>query len=354
MEENKANIDLGKILDIVKDVWNKSLKKFWWIVLIVSVLMAIYAYRQENNKPIVYSGGTSFILESEDITSQAGGTAMEGNVLISNFVGSGKSNKVILMALFASNKMKELTLLSNAEVDGKEDLLVNHYIRLGGGAPDSTGSYGFDTSFKYGEDPEKDSKLRLYAESLRPPTFTAGTSEEGLFYLLFSHKNEDFTLAMIRNHIDVISNYYTSKRLEKAQNVLKFSEEHRDEIKSKLASAEYSLAALMDRSRGAVMSRAFTEKMKLERKVEVYNEMYLNAEVTYQSAKVNVLKKTPYIQIIDEARSPLRTSKNKPFVKAVIFFVVFLLLGFMILVGLYFLKNFIAQQKEALRSREVD
>lgn len=352
MEEEKSNIDIAQVLEIISKVWRQSIRKFWWIVVALALAIGSYMYVKEDSKDIVYSGGTSFILEAEDITSQAGGAAVEGNMLISNFIGSGKSNKTILMALFASNKMKELTMLSKAKVDGIEDLLVNHYLRLNGAAKDSTGSYGFDTSFKYGVDPKKDSKLRQIANQLKAPTFTAGTSEEGLFYLLYTHKNEDFTLAVIRNHIEVISNYYTSKRLEKAQKVLKFSEEHRDEIKNKLASAEYSLAALMDRSSGVVMYRALTEKMKLERKVEVYNEMYLSAEITYQAAKVNVLKKTPYIQIIDDARSPLVRSENKPLSKGITFFLVIMFLGFALLVGLYFLKDFIRNQKEALALKD--
>ena len=346
-EEEKKSLDIGKIITLVKDVWAKSVWPYKWIILVVALALGAWAYFKENNRPVTYSGGTNFMLESEDITSKS---SMQGNLMISNFMGSDKSNKNILMALFLSNKMKELTLLSEAVVDGKKDLLINHYKRIHGAKPDSSGSYGFDSTFKYGLNSADDSYLRAVANSFKTPRFHAGTSEQGLFYLLYESGNEDFTLAIIKNHIKTISEYYTSKRLEKAKTVLEFSKSHRDEIKKKLASAEYGLASLMDRSNGVVMYRALTQKSKYERQVEVYNEMYLSAEVTYQSARVNVLKKTPYIQIIDDARKPLTRSVNKPIPKGITFFIVFLILGIGVCVGIYFLKDFIKKQKAEMNN----
>jgi hypothetical protein len=342
MEEEKKSLDIGEILNLIKEVWSKSIWPFKWAILILALAFASWAYFKENSKPITYYGGTNFMLESEDITGQS---AIEGNMMLSSFMGSNKSNKNILMALFISNKMKELTLLSKAVVDGEEDLLINHFKRINGDKPDSSGSYGFDSSFKYGESPKKDAYLRQVANSFASPQFDIGITKQGLFYLLYESKNEDFTLSIIRNHINGISEYYFSKRLEKARIVLEFSEKHRNDIKKKLASAEYGLASLMDRSNGAFMYRALSQKSKYERQVEVYNEMYLNAEITYHSAKVNMLKKTPYIQIIDDARAPLRISENKPVLKAITFFIVFFVFGIAVCVGIYFLRDFIKKQK---------
>ena len=348
MEENQG-IDIAKIINLVKQVWSKSIWPYKWLILVAAIAYAGWSYNQERKRPIIFSGGTSFMLESEDITSHVGSAGINSNLMLSNFIGNEKSNKTILMALFVSNKMKELTLLTPAKVDGKTDLLVNHFLRLQGAPKDSSGYYGFDTTFKYGEDPMKDSRLRQIANSLKSPDFHAGTSEEGLFYLLYKHRSEDFVLALIKNHIEVISNYYIKKRLEKAEKVLEFSEQHRDDVKKKLAGAEYSLAALLDRSNGAVMHRALTDRTKLERKVEVYNNMYISAEVTYQSAKVNVLKKTPYIQIIDDARAPLSSTVIKPTSAALTGFVIVLIVGIIICIALYFVMDFISKQKELLR-----
>jgi len=346
MVEEKQSFDLVKIIQLRRNIWTKSIWPYKWIILIVAIGFGAWSYYKEKNQPIIYSGGTSFMLESEDITSNAGSVGINNNLMLSNFIGSEKSNKTILMALFLSNKMKELTLVTSAVVDGKSDLLVNHFLRLSGIKPDSTGSYGFDSTFTYGEDPVKDSRLRQIASSFKSPDFHAGTSKEGLFYLLYKHENQDFVLTFIENHIDVISNYYIKKRLEKAEKVLEFSEKHRDDVKSKLANAEYSLAFLLDRSNGAVMHRALTDRTKLERKVEVYSEMYISAEVTYQSAKVNFLKKTPYIQIIDDARAPLERTTVRPTSKAIFSCIIVLFLGILVCVGIYFLNEFITKQKK--------
>lgn len=345
MEEEKKPINVLEILSLIKEVWVKSIWPCKWIILILAIALAAWSYNKESSRIVIYSGGTTFMLEAESVgkSNLAG-----GNSMVANFMGSDKSNKNILMALFLSNKMKELTLLSSALVDGEEDLLINHYKRIHGAKLDSSGSYGFDTSFRYGKDPSKDSYLRQIASSLSASGFHAGTSEDGIFYLLFESSNEDFTLAIIENHIKIIGDYYIGKRLEKAQKVLKFSENHRNDVKKKLASTEYSLASLLDRSNGAVMNRALIDRTKLERKVGIYSAMYTSAEQTYQSARINVLKETPYIQIIDDARSPLRRSWNKPVPAAIKMFIIALVASIGVCVGIYFLRVFIKKQKTLL------
>lgn len=343
VQENSFNIHsiVEKIVPVLKEV---VLPK-WWLFLLIPIILGSFFYYRVSNKTIYYSSITSFILEEEDIASEGSSAAVISSPILMNFMQNNKSNKNLLKELMVSHKIIELTLLSQATVNDKSDLLINHYLRMA--EPEKTDSalFLFDTAYEYGVNVRKDGRLRRVSKTMKFD-FIVSLEKSGIFYSKFTHTNEDFAKGFTDSHIRVIRKYYTEKRTVQARIVLEFSKENRDKVKEKLSTAEKNMAAFQDRNMGLVMHQGLLQKMRLEREVSILNEMYKEAESSFQSASINVVKHTPYIQVLDDSRYPLNQTRNKPWKYAIIAAIAGFVITIGVIVGLFFVREFLKKQKE--------
>jgi hypothetical protein len=346
MEEEKvSSFNIHSILDKIRPMVKESILPRWWLILAVSLLFGSVAYYKISQNEILYSSIVSFILEEEDIASESSSGAAFSSPILMNFMQNNKSNKILLNELMVSHKIIELTLLSQAVVEGENDLLINHHLRMINPGVDDSSLYLFDTSFQYGISPNKDGRLRSISKSMKF-NFIVSLEKSGIFLSKFTYNNEEFAKAFTDNHIRVLRKYYIEKRTAQARVVLDFSEENRNKVKEKLSTAEKNLASFQDRNMGLVMHQGLLQRMRLEREVAILNEMYQVAELSYQNASINVVKHTPYIQIVDDSRYPLFKTVNKPLKFGILGAVVGFLATTGILVGFTFLNVFLQKQKE--------
>ena len=154
--ENSGNI--YDLLGLIKPYWKKT-RWFIPISLIIGVALGGFLYYKKSQEIINFYGKSTFMLSSDDVAYSPGGLGASLGIMIPGSGGGG--NKTILLELLKSHRMIEKTMLSSAMVDGKKDLLINHYIELSGyrsawkGRPDWA-NYVYPKDYKHDSMEDRD------------------------------------------------------------------------------------------------------------------------------------------------------------------------------------------------------
>lgn len=347
LEQPKA-INVFAILDIVKKVW-RFVRKKWWLPLLLGLLIGGLLFRKEANKPTQFTAVNTFMLEDEIMGDVQGGAGAGGILTMLQGQGSA-SNKAVIVEIALSSKLFEKTLLGSAMINGKWQSLGNYYLELTGkrkmlSLDDKFKAFNLDSTYIYGRRPDFDFLLRQLALTLRP-NITAKVKESGLIEHRFTFWNEEFARVFAAEHISQISAFYIEKRMEKAVSLLTFSRRKVDSLRAALSGQEYGLANLRDYSFGTVMTRAMVPELTYTRNIELLSTQYAEAMAAFNLAKFEYEKRKPLISIVDDARSPLSSVTGRPVFMGGIGAVVGFMLGVFILVGFFFGKQYMRDQRE--------
>ncbi len=101
------------------------------------------------------------------------------------------------------------------------------------------------------------------------------------------------------------------KELQQKQRQL-MSLERFEEIRAKLQSSEYALAAYIDGNHGRSMQRAYLTQIELERAVQINEGVYFEALRTLELAKITLDNQRPIFQMVDPPTFPLIKKVTSP------------------------------------------
>ena len=85
-----------------------------------------------------------------------------------------------------------------------------------------------------------------------------------------------------------LSELYIEGATAKAKSTYEFAEKRKIEAENEMLSAERRLASYLDSHQNRIKSKAYLQEIKLEREVEIYNGVYMQALRSYESAKINL------------------------------------------------------------------
>ena len=283
---NTANTDEINLIDVFLKLWRfrKFIIFFTFGVAVVAVIYSLMQDPQYEASVKLYketSEGQSSRVQS--LASQFGmGGALQGGggqFSIEDLLNSRNLNKRILYKKWKTEAYKDsVNLINYWEIEGEtEEQKI--YQALG--------------TIKNKVSLDKDEKTGLI-------TIKVMMAEPQL-------------AADVANYItEIISDYVQTERQTSTRENLKYIEKRLETVKQELKEAEESLKRFRERNR--VISKSPELQMKqsrLQRKVNIKQQVYLKLEQEREMTEVELVKETPVINVLDEAVKPEQRAKPK-------------------------------------------
>lgn len=293
--------------------------RYWYIPAAFALIGAGYkAYKYSNHLP-VYNAQVTFSIDEDEGGSSSGLTGMLSQMGLG--VRPTRYNFDKILELSKSRRVVQETMFSRITVDGKEDFLANHIIRIygiGANTDEDSGEVMFFTHDSLPSFSREENELlkSVYGLIIGPPKnpelalLTAGYNEDSnIMSLNTSTKDETLSIELAQRIFSSLSNYYVNRAIEKAHRTYKIVSMKRDSVLGVLRSSEYQLANFEDRNRGLIMRTDQVTKLRLQREITALAAMYAEVLKNTEVADFSLRSKTPFIQVIDMPIPPISPSK---------------------------------------------
>ncbi len=322
-----------------------ELRKKWYVLVLLGIVFGCIGYYTESKKPTIYSAQITYMLEDEIL----GSGQANANPLMAAISGQGApaSSKAVMNDLTMSNKLIEMTLLSQAEIENRKILLVNYYQEFSGYLEknNTKDPFWYRDTYNIGQNQALDTRLRSLSSILKL-SLKAKVMESGLLKMDLSSEDEKFTKFFLEQHLKTISDFYINKRIEKAQLAVNSIKRRKDSLNAVIQGKEFAAAAILDNSFGAVMRRAQVPEVQVRKDITILNNQYVESINALTGARAELEKRRPFIAIVDDVRYPLNSVAPKVITQGLISFVIGIVIGLFLLVGKDFGGDYIKKQKQ--------
>jgi hypothetical protein len=338
-KRNSAEISFRDLLLKVEG-WIQYLSSKWVTIIVLCLLGAIIGYAVASIKKPVFVAATTFVLEDVDklgsLGQYAGLASLVGlDIGMTDAGGIFEGDNII--ELYKSNAMIEKTLLTEVDINGKKELLVDRYIKFNRlrekwATTPVLNNLSFSATRKDSADLRKtrlrDSVLASIVTTVQNNYLTIGKPDKRLNIIKAEVKAPDEFFA--KNFDDQIvknvNDYYIQTKTNRSsQNVLLLQRK----TDSERAVMNGSIASSHD------------SKFATESNEAILGELVKNLELS----KINLQKKTPLMQIIDRPKFPLESDNVRPGEAALIGFLSF---GFLTILFLWLKKLYIELKTEVV------
>ena len=313
MQQYNDEIQLKDILikfsEYKQVLWQKKGKiiLFSFLFFVLGILVAFLSTTR-------YKAELTFVVEDLKGSNPLG--AMTG--IASNFgfdlggTSSTTFSKQNIMELLKSRGVVEATLLEEGTIDGKKDLLVEHYITIKEFREVWAKSEEFSgVNFNKTSTLEHDSIMGVIWKGLTINNLNIEmqNDEANIINLSFISANEQFAKQFTETLIDEMSKMYITHQTKQARNTLDFLQDRADSVFVELDKSEKEFARVKDINQRIIKASGRLKELQLMREVEVLNTMYLEIVKNLEISKMTLLNQTPIINIIDKPILPLEEEK---------------------------------------------
>lgn len=347
--EVKPKPNIYRLISIYLPLVKKGFR-WWWIFLALGLVLGGWYYLKNADVPAKYNASVLFMLE-DDISGQSGGAGAMTNPMLLAMAGmSGNSNKTVIIDLSTSNKLIETTLLKKVKIGNKEQILLNYFLdvfgyRGGWNNDKELKNFVVKENYKVGENPRFDYMLRSYSRIIKS-SMACTVQESGIFKMTYASTDEAFTKVFMDTHLEVISDFYILRKIEKSASLVQFATRKRDSIASLLVGRDYGLANVQDNSFGFVKKSVVVPEMQIKRDITILTQQYNEIVAALNNAKLEMERRKPFITVIDDIRTPLDVEVINPMMRSITIAIVVFLLGILLTLGFYLLKDYLKAQRE--------
>ena len=313
MERHNDEIQLKDILIKLSDYKAYLFKNKFIIIgfsFLFVVLGVVYAFVSDTK----YTADLTFVVEEESSGGSLG--AMSGIASQFGFDIGGSSSATFsqqnILELLSSRGVIESALMQSAKVNGKTDLLIEHYLQIDKIKDTWAASDDFKgVSFHYKSSYIHDSISGVIWQEIIENNLTVElkSDEANIITLSYISLNQEFAKEFVEKLINEMSKMYIAHQTAQANKTLDFLQDRADSVFSELIIAEQQLAKAKDINQRIIKVTGRLKELQLMREVEVLNAMYLEIIKNLELSKITLLNKTPIINIIDEPILPLEEDK---------------------------------------------
>jgi len=308
---------LQELILLVQDYGREILRNWLLIALFTLPFVAFFVYKAIST-PVTYQAELTFMINEDDGGGLGGVSAILGQI---GFGGGrkGKNNLNKILKLAKSRAIIQEVIFDSVKVDGNNDYLGNHLIRLHNFHDQWSEGSSELTKFlflnsKLGAKTEKQALKILYnsivGDKKNKGIFNTNSSDDtGIMNFSVETLNEEFSIILCKTLYDNLSKFYVTRTVEKQQQTFDVMLQKVDSVKAAMAAKEYELANFMDQNRGLYTAKAKRKELELQRDVRLLNEMYAVTLKNFEIADFSLKNKTPFIQLIDEPMIPLLAQK---------------------------------------------
>lgn len=322
--ETKQNdeISIKDLVLNVKDFYTYLLSK-WLLIIVFVVGGGIIGIIYSNFKKPSYTAKTTFVLEEGGASSglgSLGGLASMVGIEVGG--GGGIFQGDNILELYRSRTMIEKTLLTPIIVDGKKQLLIDHYIEL-----NHLRDKWLEKSelkaikFSSSSTPERpiftrlqDSVLASIVNEIKKNYLSVGKLDKKLSIISAEVRAPDelFAKAFNEQIVKNVNDFYVQTKTKKSLENVIILQQKTDSVRTVMNGNIYTAAAVSDATPNLNPTRQVNRVVPVQRSQfsaetnrSILGELVKNLELS----KISLRKETPLIQVIDMPILPLEMEK---------------------------------------------
>ncbi|MDG2060105.1 MAG: Wzz/FepE/Etk N-terminal domain-containing protein [Flavobacteriales bacterium] len=313
--KNNDEASFKGIIVTISDYKNE-LKKRLLIILAVAIIFSLIGFGFSRSQEDQYNAVISFIVEDQSEGSNLSALSGMANMIGIDMGGSATSsfNQQNIIELLKSRKIIERTLNNTCKIEGKSDLLINHYIRINNLITDSS---TINLSSNYYND--SITRIVWFRIIDRDMDILFQNDEANILNLSFESLNAELAKNFTEIVIDEMSEMYIDHQTEKSRNTLNNLYNRSDSIFKDLKISERNFAKVKDNNMRVMTASGRLEELQYMREVEILQSVYLELRKNIELAHMSVLNETPLIQIVDKPVLPLENINRSDLFWIVIF-----------------------------------
>ncbi|SHJ39536.1 G-rich domain on putative tyrosine kinase [Tangfeifania diversioriginum] len=166
--------------------------------------------------------------------------------------------------------------------------------------------------------------------------------QDGFIQLNSSFHEAELSAEVAQKAQELLQEYITDFKIEKASEQLNFIEERYKEKKKEFQEAQAALAAFRDRNKNVTSAMALTEQERLQNEYQLAFEVYSNLAQQLEQARIKVKEDTPVFSVIQPVTVP--QERTKP--KRKIILIIWIFLGGIVAIGWVFASQYLETAKE--------
>ncbi len=316
-QTNPANLEsdeisLKELILKVKHLWKlfiSNIKTILLISLIGGALGLVYAWM---SKP-VYEAKMTFVMraESNNMLSSLSG--------LSSLLGGGTSAASAspmdrIIELLGSDRIVGEALLSEANIEGRKDLIINHLIVIEGlkekWEKDTVlNKAAFNTSDRFetlGYAQRKAIKnLIEFVAGKKGILSKSFDKKSGVINMAVFHSNEDFSIGLTNAMYNQLVDFYSKEAVSTISSKMEVLQNKVDSIKNALGYTQSASAKQMDQGLGILLQQDKVQQKNLSIKENILIMMYGEAQKNLEQLSFIQATTSPSFSIIDQPFSPI-------------------------------------------------
>ena len=313
------NNDEASFKDIIVTIsdYKNELKKRLLIILAVAIIFSLIGFAFSKLQEDKYNAVISFIVEDQSEGSNISAVSGVANMIGLDIGGGSRSssfNQQNIIELLKSRKIIERTLNNTCEIEGKSDLLLNHYIRINNLITDSS-TINLSSNY-YNDSITSIVWLRIIDRDME---ILFQNDDANIINLSFESLNAELAKNFTEIVIDEMSEMYIDYQTEKSRNTLDNLQFRSDSIFKALKISERNFAKVKDNNMRVMTASGRLEELQYMREVEILQAVYLELRKNIELTHMSLLNETPLIQIVDKAVLPLENINRSTLFWIVIF-----------------------------------
>lgn len=172
--------------------------------------------------------------------------------------------------------------------------------------------------------------------------------KEGVVNLSASFHEPELAAQVTQKAKELLQQYITDFRVEKAEAQLEFIRERYNEKKMEFEQAQVQLADFRDRNKNVISAMARTEEERLQNEYQLAFNVYSELAQQLEQARIKVKEETPVFSIIKPVTVPLEKAKpNRPLI-----LMVWIFLGLAAGIGWIFAKEYLGEIRESMQKEK--
>ena len=313
--KNNDEASFKGIIVTISDYKNE-LKKRLLIILAVAIIFSLIGFGFSRSQEDQYNAVISFIVEDQSEGSNLSAFSGMANMIGIDMGASATSsfNQQNIIELLKSRKIIERTLNNTCKIEGKSDLLINHYIRINNLITDSS---AINLSSNYYND--SITRIVWFRIIDRDMDILFQNDKANILDLSFESLNAELAKNFTEIVIDEMSEMYIDHQTEKSRNTLNNLYNRSDSIFKDLKISERNFAKVKDNNMRVMTASGRLEELQYMREVEILQAVYLELRKNIELSHMSVLNETPLIQIVDKPVLPLENINRSTLFWIVIF-----------------------------------
>jgi hypothetical protein len=347
-KQDKKDTSVKDLILNIQKLLAYLLKK-WVLIVALAVIGAIAGFVYNMQLPKLYNAETIFVLESKE-NEQAGGLALLG---LGGSSSAGLFNeKDNIIWLYSSRNMLQSTLLSSVNIEGKQVLLIDLFLKEckkkgvikankeldkitfpGNGAPEAFS-------------PAQNSLMSACVGLIKSKYLKVAEVKKtnNLITVNFSFGDELFAKTFAETLVATVNNFYIQTKTKKITREIEVLQGKADSTRALMNGYMYQAASSIDAVPNAnpmqQVLRVNPQKKQVD--IEVATAVYTELMKNIETRRMALAQETPLIQVVDAPVLPLGVNKMSGVKTAIIWGILFGMLAVLVLVLKRVYKNIMA------------